>query len=375
MAMKVIILSLVALVAQGSTASTQRLVQASAERESVKITFNHERINAYYLFIDARTEQERQRDRKRGSLCGPPVVFFHGHAQRPCDAYPFTSSLARMSTSGIVIVPVCDTPYGKDEAWRGDAGKEVILMELVRWVLASRGIQVEGYSPRCPEQVLIDGKPLSDQSGMESASLVSVGWSHGGILARRFAHAYPGSVTGLAQVCPAGYEHWSTMQLALRFMNESRRSFRLVRKGHGKAMLRSAWGFTRGMAGDFFRSIPAAAGDLNPAKLCRAGKDIQDCSEYCDSAGMSVDHLDRIVVLFARDDTCMDVKKVLGCPDPQNITPEQEKLFWSTFYRNETRPDMKRTLKVLPGTHLAPVTHSSLYARTILECLDQMNNL
>ena len=373
--MKVLILSLVAMVAQGSTASAQRLVQASAQPASVKITFNHERINAYYLFIDVRTEHERQRDSESGRLCGPPAVFFHGHAQRPSDAYPFTSSLARMSKSGIVIVPVCDTPYGKDEAWRGDAGKEVILMELVRWVLASRGIQVEGYSPLCPEQVLIDGKPVGDQTGMVSASLMSVGWSHGGILARRFAHAYPGSVTSLAQVCPAGYEHWSTMQLALRFMGESRSSFGLVRKGHGKAMLRSAWGFTRGMAGDFFRSIPAAAGDLHPAKLYRAGKDIKDCSEYCDSAGMSVEHLDSIVVLFALDDTCMDVKKVLRCPDSQNITPEQEKLFWATFYRYETRPDMKRTLKVLPGTHLAPVTHASLYAQTILEHLDQMNNL
>jgi pimeloyl-ACP methyl ester carboxylesterase len=375
MAMKVLILSLVALVAQGNAASAQRSVPNTPQTACVKITFNRESINAYYLFIDARTEQERQRDNESGTLCGPPVVFFQGHAQRPSDAYAFTSSLARMSKSGIVIVPVCDTPYGKDDAWRGDAGKEVILMELVRWVLASRGIQVQGYSPLSADEVLIDGFPAGDRKGMVPASLLSVGWSHGGILARRFAHAYPGSVTGLAQVCPAGYKHWGTMKLALRFMGESLRLSRLTLKGHGKTVLRSAWGFTRGLAGDFFRSIPAAALDLQPARVCRVGRDMKDCTLYCDSDVMSVERLESIVVLFAADDTCMDVKKIMRCPDTEGITPEHEKIFWETFYRDEIRQDVKRTFTVLPGTHLAPVTHSALFARTVLEHLDQMNNL
>ena len=375
MAMKVLIPSLVSMVAQGNTASTQRSVPNSAQTASVKITFNHERINAYYLFIDARTEQEREQDNESGELCGPPVVFFQGHAQRPSDAYAFTSSLARMSKSGIVVVPVCDTPYGKDEAWYGDAGKEVILMELVRWVLASKGIGVKAYSPLCPDKVWIDGSLAGDRTGVVSASLLSVGWSHGGILARRFAHAYPDSFTGLAQVCPAGYEHWGTMKLTQRFMGESLRLSRLTIKGHGKAVLRSAWGFTRGLAGDFFRSIPAAAADLHPARVCRVGRDIKDCSRYCDSTGMSVESLGRIVVLFAMNDTCMNLKKIMRCSDPEGITHEHEKVFWGTFYRGDIRPEVKRTIKVLPGTHLAPVTHSTLYARTILEHLDQMNNL
>ena len=375
MAMKVLILTLVALIARGNTAFAERFVPGSPQSASVKIIFNQERINACYVFIDARTEQERKRDNKRGMPSGPPIVFFQGHAQRPSDLYAFTSSLAKMSKSGIVIVPVSDTPYGKDDAWRGDDGKEVILMELVRWVLASKGFEVKGYSPLCPYEVLIDGAPAGDGKGMISTSLVAVGWSHGGILARRFAHAYPGSVTGLAQICPAGYEHWDTLKLTLRFMGESMRLSRFTRPGSRKAAARSAWGFTRGMAGDFFRSISAAALERNPAKVYRAGRDIKDCSLYCDSAVMSVERLDRIVVIFASDDTCMDVKKLMRCSDPEDITQEQKNVFWETFYRDETRLDVQRTFKVLPGTHLAPVTHSTLYARTILEHLAQMNNL
>ena len=90
---------------------------------------------------------------------------------------------------------------------------------------------------------------------------------------------------------------------------------------------------------------------------------------------MSVESLERIVVLFAMNDTCMNVKKIMRCPDSQEITPEHEKVFWKKFYCDETLSEVKRIFKVLGGTHLAPVTHSALYARTILEHLDQMDNL
>jgi hypothetical protein len=373
MMMKALIL-LVVLMIPGIAVSAVRDVPEKPHVESFKINFNKERLRAFCLTIDARTIKEQVRDRKRGELSGPVIVFFQGHAQRPSDAYAFTSSLAKMSKSGIVIIPVCDTPYGKDDALRGDSGKDVVLMEMVRRILSSKGITVKDYAPLSSSNLLINNSRIDSVNGGISAELISVGWSHGGILARRFAHAYPGSVVGLGQVCPAGYEHWSPSGLTGRFMHESLRISKLVLKGHAQDSLRSAWGFTRGFAGDFFRSIPSAIVDMHPAKLGRVGKDIQDCSAYCDSSNCSVSGLDYVVVIFADQDTCMDICRITGCSDPEKITEEQAGMFWETFYGDALDSQTRLTLKVLPGSHLAPVTHSALYAQTVLEYLDQMQD-
>lgn len=374
MLMKILVLWSVALMVPGIALSAQRTLPERPRTESLKVSFNAERISGYVLVIDVRTHQEQERDRIRGELAGPAIVFFEGHAQRPSDAYAFTSSLAMMSKSGMVIVPVCDTPYGKDASLRGDAGKDVILMEMVRWVLVSRGIGVKGYEPRVENEVLINNARIDTIHGGISAGLLPVGWSHGAILARRFAHAYPGSVGHLAQVCPAGYEHWSPAGLTLRFMGESLRITRLTLKGHARDTLGSAWGFTRGISGDFFRSIPAALMSLRPAAVLRVGRDIRDCSAYCDSSSLGAEGLERVVVIFGDDDTCMDIRRIMGLSSSGEITALQESVFRETFFGDVAGPDAALVLRVLPGTHLAPVTHSALYARTVLEGLGQVHD-
>lgn len=339
--------------------------------ESFSIGFNDETIRGFCLLIDARTPEEKTRDMARGSPAGPVIVFFHGHAQRPDVAYEFTSKLALLSRSGMVVIPVCDTPYGINPSRHGDSGKDVILMEMVRFVLAREGIAISGYSPICDTSVTINGVRLAAEKDISGTRLVLVGWSHGGILARRFAHAYPGAVGWLGQVCPAGYEHWGAWKLTGRFAGESARISINIFKGQAAETLRSGWGFTKGFMGDFLRSIPSAAMCLDVGKMRRVGKDIKDCTLYCDSSQFSAAHLERIVVIFGRDDTCMDPQQQLGIKDPDSVWQDDLNRFKETFFADV--PVRERiTLRILKGTHLAPVIHNDLYAKTLLADLGQI---
>ena len=339
--------------------------------ESFCIDFNDETIRGFCLFIDARTSEEKTRDAIQGSSAGPVIVFFHGHAQRPDVAYGFTSKLALLSRSGMVVIPVCDTPYGINPSLHGDRGKEVILMEMVRFVLAREGIAISGYSPINSMSVTIDGARLVSDKDMPGTRLAAVGWSHGGILARRFAHAYPSTVNWLGQVCPAGYEHWSAWKLTGRFAGEFIRISINIFKGQVAETLRSAWGFTKGFMGDFLRSIPSAAIHLDVGKMRRVGKDIKDCTLYCDSSRFSAAHVDRIVVIFGRDDSCMDPQRQLGIKDPDSVVQDDLNRFQETFFADVPEKD-RIILRILKGTHLALVIHNDLYARTLLAGLGQI---
>jgi pimeloyl-ACP methyl ester carboxylesterase len=284
-------------------------------------------------------------------------------------AYAFTSNLALLSRSGMVVIPVCDTPYGSDPSRHGDSGKDVILMEMVRYVLAREGIAVSGYSPVGSMGVTINGVQLVSDKDLVGTRLATVGWSHGAILARRFAHAYPSTVKWLGQVCPAGYERWDSWQLSGRFARES---LRILFNGHTADTLRSGWGFTKGFMGDFFRSIPAAVTHLDAGKVGRVGKDIKDCTLYCDSSRFSAAHVDRIVVIFGRDDSCMDPQRQLGIKDPDSVAQDDLKHFQETFFADI--PEKERIiLRILKGTHLAPVIHNDLYARTLLAGFGQIH--
>lgn len=370
--MKIVVPLLMTVCAFPSTGrAEQRCLPRMPAVETLCIGFNDETIKGYVLFIDSRTNPEKTTDVLRGHPAGPVLVFFQGHAQRPDDAYEFTSRLALMCRSGIVVVPVCDTPYGSDPGLHGDKGKDVVLMEMVRFILARQGLSVEGFVPMAGMPATIqDTHPVLEKDAA-STRLVSVGWSHGGVLARRFAHAYPASVCSLGQVCPAGYEHWTPWGLTGRFASESLRIFAKMGNGHAAEALRSAWGFTRGFTGDFFRSVPGALVDLHPGRAGRIFKDIHDCCTYCDSASFRASHLDRIVVLFGAEDSCMDPVRQLGISDATRVTPEDLLRFRQNFFADVAEPG-RLSLKILPGTHLAPVSHAGLYAGTLLADLGEL---
>jgi hypothetical protein len=351
--------------------ASERSVPPKAEVETLSLVFNDETIKGFCLLIDARSGEEKTADSLRGYPAGPVIVFFQGHAQRPDDAYEFTSRLALLSRSGVVIIPVCDTPYGAKSAFHGDRGKDVILMEMVRFMLARKGMCVWGFVPASTMPVTVNRVNIAPQNDNIGTRIAAVGWSHGGVLARRFAHAYPESVRSLGQVCPAGYEHWGPWGITGRFALESVRiSTRM--SGHAAQTFRSAWGFTKGFIGDFFRSITAASADLHPAKLLRIFKDIRDCSSYCDSTAYAASHLEHIAVIFGRDDSCMSIRRQLGINDPDNITEDDLKRLRETFFSDIKDNPGRLALRVLPGTHLAPVIFHELYSRTVLADLGEL---
>ncbi|MBN1635902.1 MAG: hypothetical protein JW920_05280 [Deltaproteobacteria bacterium] len=358
----------VVLVVTGLEAS-QRHVPEKVLTGKIAINFNCERLNGYYVFTDTRSEQELTADEIRGGLNGPAIVFFSGHGQRPADAHKFSSELALKSKSGIVIVPVCDTPYGSDPNWRGDRGKEVVLMAMIRYIFAQSGIRIEGYAPLCDISVKIQGLEISEGPGSISTQLVAVGWSHGAILARRFCYAYPDATLGLAQVCPAGFERWSEAGLLLNFLGESLRISKLGFTGYTGDVLRSGWGLTKGIVGDFARSVPSALVHLQPGKCSRLCKDIQDCTLYCDDQNFPLSRLRNIVVVFARDDTCMDPAQS-GVADLLQPAPAEVNAFWHKYFPGAFQAGTRCTLQFLPGTHAAPVTHNKQYAHTVLKGLD-----
>ncbi len=352
--------------------AAERSVPLNTEVETLSVSFNDEVIKCFCLLIDARSREEKAVDDERGHLAGPVIVFFQGHAQRPDDAYEFTGNLALLSRSGIVIVPVCDTPYGSDNAYHGDQGKDVVLMELVRHVLAREGLRVSGFEPVTGMRVLVNGVSVTHEKDAKETKIIPIGWSHGGILARRCAHAYKASVSSLGQVCPAGYEAWGSWGITRRFAGESLRIVSRMGNGQSGQTLKSAWGFLKGFAGDLSRSVPAAVVNLHPGKLLRIFKDIKDCTVYCDSTKFTASHLERISVIFGRDDSCMSPERQLGIKDPDDITREDLQRFQTTFFSDVNMTDGILKLRILPGTHLAPVTHNGQYARTLLADLGEL---
>jgi hypothetical protein len=351
----------------------QRALPPKADVKKLEVTFNSETINAYFLMIDARTEEEKGANKTGGELGGSVIVFFQGHGQRPNDCYKFTELLGAQSKSGIVIVPVCDTPYGRDPEWRGDRGKMVVLMAMVRHLLNESGISIDGYRPITDMEIKINGKPVTSDAQNITAKICSVGWSHGGILAREIAHNYPGAVTGLAGICAAGYKKWCcTCHLMARFSWEGLHIGTLTFSRHASEALGAGWGLTCGVAGDAARSVPDSFSSCQFSKLGRSCRDIKDCTRYLDDTNAGVPDIKKITVIFGRSDTCMNARDY-GIKDLDNPSVPDVENFWKKYYPANVAGGSKLTFMILPGMHVGPVTDSDVYAEAVLDGLDQID--
>jgi hypothetical protein len=68
----------------------------------------------------------------------------------------------------------------------------------------------------------------------------------------------------------------------------------------------------------------------------------------------------------------MSPKRILGTDGLNAISQETRADFRLMYFADVLSPEAEFHLEVLPGTHLAPVTHSDLYARTLLGRLGQL---
>ncbi len=355
----------------------ERMVVGKPETKSIKITFNGETIKGIYNIIDVRTDEEKAEDEKRGSLAGSVIVFLTGHAQRPSDAWKFSNDLALKSRSGIVIVPVCDTPYGKNKEWRGDKGKDVVLMKMVCHILADVNITVNnGYKPVTDLPVNINDKDCSSPPTGVHAHIATIGWSHGSILARRLASHYPDAIDRMGQVCPAGYKKWKHggTSLVLDFLGESLRISTKLFSKQAPDILGAGFGIMHGLFADGMRGLGSGIIHAKPGRIFRHMKDIKDCAAYYGDDNLPLGKIKNIVVIFAKNDTVFDHKQT-GVMDPQNPKKEEIDKFWQTFYPSLLDQDCEQHLEFLEGSHLAPVPFHEEYTTALLTGLGELNSV
>jgi|GEM_PF-256454 len=348
----------------------------------VPIRFNKDYIKGLYLYVDARTTEEKERNRAEKHLGGPVIVFFHGHNQRPDDGYNFIAEIALRSKSGICIVPVSDTPYGKKSKWRGDRGKEVILMALVKRILGEQEISVEGAVPRTDMKVVIGEKMKNLPLPIIETKLISLGWSHGSLLARRFASAYPETVVSLAQMAPAGFSDWGGYScvgptcLMTSFGIEGLNIGLGIFRCEGGDIFDSAGGIIKGQVADTARSCPSCIyGNFHVGKIFRTFKDTAECSVRADDKNFPVSAVKHIVVIFGDDDTLFEYDDDAGVKDPKKVTAAEQEKFFGKFYPGAVTAGSKLELHVLKGNHIGPVVNYKIWAETVLKGIEQIRPL
>lgn len=358
----------------------ERIIRRKPRTRTVSVQFNGEHLKAFYLVIDARTPAEKWHDKARGSLSGPVIVYFQGHSQRPEALWPFTTELARLSRSGIVVIPVSDTPYGTDPSWRGDAGKTALLMEVARYALKRHGIDFTGYESPYPEPIIVDRREMGPRYRVKNAiqaTSVSFGWSHGCSLARRFASTYPTLVTDLVQLCPSGYTPWGDQRftgparLLSRFMIECG-NISLRGATHPHKCFGSGWQIVKGNVGDSFRSVGSLrGGNKHLMKPFRNLRDLKECAWLLDHRNTPLAHLEHISVIFARNDSLFDFFEIMGRRRKQGLEPSFIHAFWSRFFGDVDPRRTTLTLRMLPGDHIAPYVHNRLYPEVALRSIRQ----
>ncbi len=343
--------------------------------QGVKLRFNDDYIGGDVLLIDARTAEEKMRDREAQSLQGSVILFIQGHMQQPDDGLDFSTDLAVMSRSGIVVIPVMDTPFGRDKKWRGDRAKDVLLMELAQYALLQEDIHMDGYRRLTEKRVAISPFKKFKPAGERIAAKVSVvGYSHGGILVRRLAHTYPEVIINLGQVCPAGYEKWGGKSCVApitgttNFAGEGiQLGFKGIFRGNGRHVLDAGCGFAKGCTYDFFQAAPSCIyGNFHMGKAFRWFRNGQDCTVYQTDKNYPVSSLQNITIIFGQEDTMFELDN-MGVKDIKKPTLKEKEVFWQKYYPGNVMKGSGMRLESLPGTHIGPYVHHLLYAKTILE--------
>ncbi len=349
---------------------------SSGEHSKLDITFNGEKIQGLGFFIDRRTDEQKTRNAKEGCLDGDIILYLHGHGQQPKYGFNFTSLLAERSRSGIVFIPHVYTPFGAKQKWRGDKGKLVLLMEVTRFCLEKRGLHIANVKSVCDLPIKVEERKAPLNRGRNDISIACeitlVGWSHGGLLARRFANAYPDSVNNLAQVTPAGFESWGPkswagLNLLANFMVEVGLISLMVFKGHIKHPLIAGVAIIRGTISDSLYAFVSLvkSQSFSPVKLARAYVDIQQCSTLMNDKNMPVTELSNIVVLFGEKDSVFEAKNALKGIDIKTESNSSRFLF-EKFFPSAVANGTRCSFKVLPGNHIAPLTHAERYVEEVL---------
>jgi len=348
-----------------------------------KVRFNQETLDSYSVIYDVRTSFEKQRDLEQKKINGHIILLIHGQQQRPRVGFEFVSKMAINSKSGIIVVPVVDTPFGKNTQWRGDKGKIVILMELSRLLLEPKGIQLTNYKKVTQMPVSIHNQQAKESDTDNylpiSSQVTIMGWSHGGLLARRIASAYPETIKGLAQITPAGFFDWGytrvdkTSCLLSHFLLECLNIGTGIFKGEFFQVIEAAVGLTSGTFGDAFRSPKTCmSGHFHVLKPFRPIRDMRDCTVLADGSVAPVPNLDHIIVMFGASDWVFHPTDAHLPGQNDLVTDKDRQIFWDTFYPTTNSHKANRTVTILPGNHIGPLVYPDIYMLNALTGTGQL---
>ena len=314
--------------------------RGTAERhEQGTVEIGHETVEYEVRIVDARSEEQRARDERRGRPDGNLIVVVPGHGLTVDGPKRLVAAAALLSKSKIAWC-IDPTP-----AKGGDRAEAQALARIV----------MDRVSAAFPA--------LGDRKAWRElpAAVTLIGWSHGGAEALRAAEADPDLFPQILGLCPAGLVNRHPLELVFSFVLEVLRIL-------GEALYRRDWprlkdalrmgaNILRGLIQDLLRSG-------SPKRLIEdvgwAGRKV---------LSRAFDYPGEVVLLLGQQDTVIRWRDVFPhCEHPSGI-PERLQDFRKRCFPHARRVEVA----VIEGDHLSPETEAHSFVRLGLRWLDQLD--
>lgn len=283
--------------------------------------------------IDARSNDERERDAHCGRPDGNILVVIPGHGQGIRGPKKLLANAALLSRSKIVWC-IDPTP-----AEGGDRTEAQAIARVIR----------ERVSATFPESE-------------EPVAATLVGWSHGGSEALRAADCAPDLFPQYLGLCPSGLVDRQPFELLLSFSLEAARIlWASARRGDWACLLdtlRLGWNAAAGLVRDLWRS-------KSPKRL------IEDISWASGKVpGPHLGYSGEVVLLFGAQDTVVRWRDTFpGCIRPQDVPTLMGEL------QRENFPSASRVeARVIEGSHVAPEADAPSFLKVGLGLLGQLDD-
>ena len=302
------------------------------EHERGDVEVPGETIGYELCTIDARSDQQRERDTHRGRPDGNIMVVVPGHGQTIHGPKKLVATAALMSRSRIAWC--VDTAPAKG----GDRTEAQAIARVVK----------ENISTTFPDME-------------EPIAATLIGWSHGGSQALLGAEFAPDLFPQFLGVCSTGLVDRQSLELLYSFFLEATRIlWASVRRRDWtclKDTLRVGWNAGVGLIRDLW----------NTKSLRRLTEDIGWAARNVTSSPFG--YTGEVVLLFGAQDTVMRWRDLFpGCDRPQDIPK------FLPAYQEKNFPLASRVeVQVVEGDHVAPETDAPSFLQTGLSLLQQLD--
>jgi len=302
------------------------------EHERGAVEVQGETVGYELCTIDARSNQQRERDTHRGRPDGNIMVVVPGHGQTIHGPKKLVTTAALMSRSRIAWC--IDTAPAKG----GDRTEAQAIARVVK----------ENISTTFPDME-------------EPIAATLIGWSHGGSQALLAAEFAPDLFPQFLGLCPTGFVDRQPLELLHSFFLEATRIlWASVRQRDWtclKDTLRVGWNAGVGLIKDLWKT----------KSLRRLIEDIGWAARNV--ASSPIGYTGEIVLLFGAQDTAVRWCDLFPeCDRPQDIAK------FLVEYQEKNFPLASRVeVQVVEGAHVAPETDAPSFLQTGLSLLEQLD--